>query len=673
MHALLDVRNLTTQFETRERTVYAVNDVSFSVHPGEVLALVGESGSGKSVTMLSVMGLVPQPPGRIIAGEVLFEGQDLLTFSNRQMQRIRGKEIAMIFQDPMSSLNPVHTIGHQIDEAQQLHLGYGPGQARRRTLELLDLVGIPAPAARVDDYPHQFSGGMRQRVMIAMALSCEPKLLIADEPTTALDVTVQAQIVRLVQRLQRTFGMAVVWITHDLGVVAGIAGRVNVMYGGRIVEDGRVGDIYARSRHPYTAGLLGSVTRLDRVTDGRLREIKGTPPDFVEEPVGCAFAPRCAYAGEECSIQTPTLQPTDVPQLRVACWHWEALAGHESGLAVSDVASSAEARENGASQNSYLVKIEGLKTYFPIRRGFLQRPAGAVRAVDGVDLGIRQGETIGLVGESGCGKTTLGRTVLRLYEPTEGSIFFDGQDLTALKQEEMRRARRRMQMIFQDPFSSMNPNMRVWQIIGEPLHVHGIGDRHDIRERVADLLVQVGLNGSHIDRYPHQFSGGQRQRIVIARALSLEPDFIICDEPVSSLDVSVQAQIINLLQSLQDQLGLTYLFIAHDLAVVRHISDRVAVMYLGRIAELADKEDLYREPLHPYTQALLSAVPIPDPVVEERRQQVVLEGDLPSPASPPPGCRFQTRCPLAEKGLCDVLEPEFRQVRPNHWVACHLV
>ncbi|MDT8305845.1 MAG: ABC transporter ATP-binding protein, partial [Anaerolineae bacterium] len=668
MKPLLDVRNLTTHFETRDRTIYAVNDVSFVVHPGEVLALVGESGSGKSVTMLSVMGLVPQPPGRIVAGEVWFEGKNLLNYGNRQMQHIRGKEIAMIFQDPMSSLNPVHTIGYQINEAQRLHLGYDAAEARQRTLELLDLVGIPTPAARVDDYPHQFSGGMRQRVMIAMALACEPKLLIADEPTTALDVTVQAQIVRLVQRLQRTFGMAVVWITHDLGVVAGIADRVNVMYGGRIVEDGRVGDIYARSRHPYTAGLLNSVTRLDRVTAGQLREIKGSPPDFVAAPVGCAFTPRCPFATEQCATHTPTLVATDVAHLRVACWHWEELAG--TGITTGPSAAPLEAPSgapsgsNGAGQNGYLVQIEGLKTHFPIRRGMLQRQVGAVRAVDGVDLAIRKGETVGLVGESGCGKTTLGRTVLRLYEPTAGSIRFDGQELTALKPDQMRRARRRMQMIFQDPFSSMNPNMRVWQVVGEPLHVHGIGNREEIRARVATLLEQVGLNASHIDRYPHQFSGGQRQRIVIARALALEPDFIICDEPVSSLDVSVQAQIINLLKSLQEQLGLTYLFIAHDLAVVRHISDRVAVMYLGRIAELADKETLYREPLHPYTQALLSAVPIPDPVVEERRQQMVLEGDLPSPSAPPPGCRFQTRCPLAEKGLCDVQEPDFREVRP---------
>jgi peptide/nickel transport system ATP-binding protein len=502
-------------------------------------------------------------------------------------------------------------------------------------------------------------------------------VLIADEPTTALDVTVQAQIVKLVKQLQDQFGMAVVWITHDLGVVAGIADRVNVMYGGRIVEDGRVHDVYARSRHPYTAGLLGSVTRLDREIPKQLREIQGSPPEIIAEPTGCAFAPRCAFATERCAGETPPLEATDIAQLRSACWHWESISESEDTFAPERgapvYATVARGDENGGMQNGTLVEVHGLRTHFLIRRGLLQRKVGAVRAVDGVDFDVRKGETLGLVGESGCGKTTLGRTLLRLYEPTEGTIVFDGRDLTALKSGEMRHMRRRMQMIFQDPFSSMNPNMRVWQIIGEPLKVHGLGDDEAIKAQAEVLLEKVGLNKNHLERYPHQFSGGQRQRIVVARALALEPDFVICDEPVSSLDVSVQAQIINLLEALQDELDLTYLFIAHDLSVVRHISDRVAVMYLGRIVELAGKEDLYQEPLHPYTKALLSAVPVPDPVVEGQRQQVILEGDLPSPSSPPSGCRFRTRCPIAEKGLCDVQEPEFREVRPNHWVACHLV
>ncbi len=673
---ILDIRNLYTQFDTREGIVHAVNGVSLSVRENEVLALVGESGSGKSVTMLSVMRLIPSPPGRILRGEVFFEGRDLLKLSKPDMRQIRGQEIAMIFQDPMSSLNPVLSVGRQIIEALVLHLGMDAARARRRAIELLDRVGIPEAHLRVDHYPFQFSGGMRQRVMIAMALSCNPRLLIADEPTTALDVTIQAQIVELVRQLQREFGMAVIWITHDLGLVATLADRVAVMYAGRIVERGPVEDIYARRRHPYTIGLLESIPRLDEAVPVKLQEIRGSPPDLVGELTGCAFAPRCEFADQTCRETDPPLGITDVPALETACWHWDKTDARSmelpgpTGIAARSGRGAGRAAENGAD---YLVRISDLTMHFPIRKGILQRIASTVRAVDGVNLSIGRGETLGLVGESGCGKTTLGRSLIRLYEPTSGRILFDGKDLLKLSAEAMQRLRRRMQLIFQDPYSSMNPGMKVWRIIGEPMQVHGIGDASRIRNRAAALLEKVGLSANHLDRYPHEFSGGQRQRIVIARALALNPDFVICDEPVSSLDVSVQAQIINLLEELQADLGLTYLFIAHDLAVVRHISDRVAVMYLGKIVELADHESIYTQPLHPYTQALLSAVPMPDPVTERSRTGVVLEGDLPSPSAPPPGCRFHTRCPIAEQGRCDLIEPEFREARPGHWVACHLV
>ena len=675
---LLEVKDLVTHFDTQEGIVHAVNGVSLNVNEGEILALVGESGSGKSVTMLSVMGLIPQPPGKIVSGEIFFNGSNLSNLSNKEMRRIRGNEIAMVFQDPNSSLNPVMSVGRQITESLKLHTDLNKTEANDRAIELLKLVGIPEAKGRVNDFPHQFSGGMRQRVMIAMALSCDPKLLIADEPTTALDVTIQAQIVELVRDLQRRLGMAVIWITHDLRLVAKLASRVAVMYAGRIVEEGTVEDIYTRMRHPYTYGLLESIPQLGTEVPEQLQEIKGTPPDLMHEIKGCAFAARCFHVDEDCLMATPSLQMTDVDGLLSACLHWEALVSPDDisimpKASVGNGSRASSQRHGKSDEEDTLVKIEGLKTYFSIRKGLLQRKVGDVRAVDGVDLLIRRGETVGLVGESGCGKTTLGRTLLRLYEPQDGTIKFDGQDLLSIEPNEMRPMRQRMQMIFQDPYSSMNPGMRVWEIIGEPLKVHGRGSNEEIKDKAKALLELVGLNSNHIERYPHEFSGGQRQRIVIARALALNPDFIICDEPVSSLDVSVQAQIINLLRALQKEFGLTFLFIAHDLAVVRHISDRVAVMYLGKIVEIADRDGIYQRPFHPYTQALLSAVPDPDPAKAKLQTKVILEGDLPSPAAPPSGCRFHTRCPIVESGLCDVQEPEFREILPGRWVACHLV
>jgi peptide/nickel transport system ATP-binding protein len=663
---LLQIRDLRVRFDTSEGRIYAVNGISLELASGEALALVGESGCGKSASMLAVMGLIA-PPGQT-SGTVLFDGRDLMTLPAREMRRIRGRGIAMVFQDPMSSLNPVMTVGDQVDEVLRLHLGMTARQARARTIELLDRVGIPDAASRAADHPHQFSGGMRQRVMIAIALACGPRILIADEPTTALDVTIQAQIVALVRDLQDEFGMSVIWITHDLGVVASLANRVAVMYGGRIVEEGPVAQIYAACRHPYTAGLLRSVPRLDTPMNQRLVEIPGAPPEMTADPAVCTFAVRCPMADDGCCSGRPPLVDTDLPRHRSACLHWRALAAHaEPFPAQRSERPPARTRNGGA-----LVEIEDVRVHFPIRQGWRRAVVGAIRAVDGVSLSVRRGETLGLVGESGSGKTTLGRTVLRLTEPTGGRILFDGTDLTAVNGGELRRSRRRMQMVFQDPAAAMNSGMRVREVIAEPLEVQQVGTRAAIRARVSELLDLVGLPQGAAERFPHEFSGGQRQRVVIARALALEPEFLVCDEPISSLDVSVQAQILNLLHRLQHDLGLTYLFIAHDLAVVRHISTRVAVMYLGRIVEIADREDIYARPLHPYTEALLRSAPVPDPQIASQRREPAVQGDIPSPARPPAGCRFHTRCPIAVRGLCEVQEPALREIAPRRFVACHL-
>ena len=663
--ALLSVRALHTRFATPDGYVYAVNGIDVDVRPGETLAIVGESGSGKSVSMLSVMGLLPSPPAEV-SGSATFDGRELLGMRTDELRGLRGNQLAMIFQDPMSSLNPVHTVGTQIGEALRIHRDASARQARAAALELLHRVGIPDASSRVDDYPHQFSGGMRQRVMIAMALACGPKLLIADEPTTALDVTIQAQIVALVRDLRRDFGMAVIWITHDLGVVADMADRVAVMYGGRVVEEGTVDEIYASTRHPYTMGLLRSVPRLGEEVPVKLEEIPGAPPDMRVDVGHCAFAPRCPYADHRSLAGRPPLEPTDQPGHSVACWHWRELAA--AGVAERPLPAL---QQRSATDASPLLELRDLKTHFAIHRGFFGRRAGVVRAVDGVDLAIPRGTTLGLVGESGCGKTTLGRTVMRLEQPTAGELRFDGSEITRAAGDELRHVRRRMQMIFQDPYSSMNPGMRVEDIVAEPMRIHRVGTRSEMQSRVAGLLERVGLAASSASRYPHEFSGGQRQRIVIARALALDPELIVCDEPVSSLDVSVQAQIINLLGDLQRELGVTYLFIAHDLAVVKHISHEVAVMYLGKVVERAPRDEIYRRPLHPYTEALLKSVPEPDPARARTTEKRVLHGDLPSPAAPPAGCRFNTRCPMARKGICDVDEPVLRELEPSHWAACH--
>ncbi len=659
---LLQIRDLSIRFTLPDREVYAVNGIDLNVSSGEVFALVGESGSGKSVSALSIMRLLPTPPA-VVSGSIQFDGRELTSVSRSAMSKIRGKDIGMVFQDPMSSLNPVHPVGRQVGESLRLHLGMSRKKAKARAIELLDRVGIPDAARRAGDFPHEFSGGMQQRAIIAMALACDPKLLIADEPTTALDVTVQNQIVTLVRDLQQERGMAVIWITHDLGVVAEIADRVAVMYGGRIMEEGTASEIYSHTRHPYTSGLLRSIPRLDLGMTSRLAEIPGTPMVIAEALTACPFYQRCPLKRDDCLDGLPELELTDRQVHTAACIRHTVLADRGSPWveeAIEDSHDSVEDREE-------IVRIEDLEVHFPIHRGRSGRRHAVVRAVDGVDLVVRKGRTLGVVGESGCGKTTLGRSLVGLVTPTKGSIRVNGKVLDSGSGPH----RRVIQMIFQDPFSSMNPGMKVKDVIAEPLRIHHMYPSEKIEGRVTDLLAQVGLPAETAQRYPHEFSGGQRQRIAVARALAAEPEVIVCDEPVSALDVSVQAQIVNLLADLQEREDLSLLFIAHDLAVVRHISHEVAVMYLGQIVEHADRDALFGNPLHPYTKALLAAVPIPDPTFT--RAEAALKGDLPSPSDPPDGCRFHTRCPVAVKGLCSVEVPELREVAPGQWVACHLV
>jgi peptide/nickel transport system ATP-binding protein len=664
--ALLTVDGLTLQFATAAGWLTVVEDVGFQVRAGEVVGLVGESGSGKTVTSLGIMGLLPPRSSRRAHGSVWMGGRELTALDDAAMRKVRGDEISMIFQEPMTSLNPAFTVGNQIAEAVRLHRGASRRQARARAIEMLDLVGIPDAARRAGDYPHAFSGGMRQRAMIAMALACEPKLLIADEPTTALDVTIQAQVLDLIRSLQEALGMAVLFVTHDLGVVADICDRVVVMYAGQVVEEAPAAALFSRPRHPYADALLASMPQLG-ATDIHLHVIPGQVPTPGRMPEGCRFHPRCEHAADGCGAAPVELVPASTGG-SVRCIRADEL--ELAGSRWADVEEAPGVRPTTAGSEP-LLELRGLTESFPVKSGVLKRVVGQVRAVDGVDLTVYQGETVGLVGESGSGKSTAARVALRLIEPTAGSVCFDGKDITAIDQGALRRQRRGMQIVFQDPYSSLDPRATVGDTIGEPLSVHE-GLRKGEREaRVAELLRQVGLPPQYIRRYPHEFSGGQRQRIAIARALALRPRLLICDEPVSSLDVSTQSQVINLLIDLQQELRLAYLFIAHDLSVVRHMSDRIAVMYLGQIVELGPAESVYRSPRHPYTEALLSAIPIPDPVRQRERRRIVLSGDVPSPLNPPSGCHFRTRCPYAMP-VCSVEAPEPFLAGDGTSVACHL-
>jgi len=641
---LLCVRDLKTYFRTKEGPARSVDGVSFDIDEGETVALVGESGSGKSVTALSIIQLLPQPAGYHAGGSIEYRGRDIGRLSEIEKRKLRGREISMIFQEPMTSLNPVLTVGFQITEPLIRHQRLDHAEARKKALEWLEQVNIPDPEQRFGEYPHQLSGGMKQRVMIAMALACEPGLLIADEPTTALDVTVQAQILDLMRELQDKKGTAVLLITHDLGVVAEIADRVAVMYAGRIVESAVRQGILHNPAHPYTVKLLQSLPSLEQ-RDRSLQTIEGRVPPPTRFPAGCRFADRCHVVQDQCRNVDPVLVPVEEAHT-AACILYDEQRQDVRRMTPEEVRKPPPPRPQlpDTLSERTLIRLQGLEVHFPIRRGVLKKIVGYVKAVDGVDLDISQGKTLALVGESGCGKTTLGKALLQLIRPTGGSVLVDGQDLRVLNRGALHPYHRRLQVIFQDPYSSLNPRIMVGEIIMEGMAAHGIGrNRGEREERVRQILTQVGLDPDMLNRYPHEFSGGQRQRIGIARCLAVDPEFIVCDEVTSALDVSVQAQILNLLENLQRDLGLTYLFITHNLAVVEYLADEVAVMYLGRIVERGKTREVFRKPRHPYTQALLSAVPRIDPA--SGVEKIRLSGDVPSPTNPPAGCHFHPRCP----------------------------
>ena len=748
--SVLEIKDLRTQIQLRTRVVKAVDGISFTIEEGETVGLVGESGCGKSMTASSIMRLLPNG-GHIMSGSIRLDGKDLTAMSDDQIRAVRGNDMGMVFQDPLTSLNPTMDIGHQIAESVILHKGVSKEQGLARAAEVLGLVGMPNPIERLRDYPHQLSGGLRQRVMIAMALACEPKLLIADDPTTALDVTIQAQILALLDDLKKRLGMAILLITHDMGVIAGHADRTMVMYAGQIVEGSSTDRLFEDVHHPYTEALLASIPQLDQDKTQRLYAIPGLPPDLSRALTACRFAPRCRYATEVCRTEEPPLGGDDAGH-PYACFHPVDRAvddiagagdllgeGAESaplvevgavpvGLATTSTTATTpsangllpQAGGNGhagdghagdghtgdgwaagegqapfsaagavggpdgtpdapaglvgtrrVTESPVILQLRGVRKEYPVTAGaIMQRKIGAVQAVRGVDLDLHQGETLGIVGESGCGKSTLGRLIVGLERPSGGSVSVDGTDPTRLKGAELRRRHRDLQLMFQDPYSSLDPRMRVGTIIREPLVVQGIGSPTEQRERVAALLREVGLPPHAVELYPHEFSGGQRQRIGLARALALNPRLIVTDEPVSALDVSIRSQILNLMKRLQVNHGLSYVFISHDLSVVRYLADRIAVMYLGKLVEIGTGDDIYSRPAHPYTAGLIGSIPIPKPSVQRSRTAIPIRGELPSPLNPPSGCPFRTRCPRAQ-AKCAEEEPALSSFGGQHYAACY--
>ena len=667
---LLSIQDLVIKFRGGDRTETTVLDgVTLQLKKGEIIGLVGESGSGKSMTMLSALQLLPAN-GKVTDGEVTLDdnGKNLLDYptDSQAMRSVRGGRIGMIFQEPMTSLNPVMTVGDQIAEAAREHLKLSKAEAKAKAIEMMDLVKIPDAAARYGEYPMQFSGGMRQRIMIAMVLASKPDVLIADEATTALDVTTQAILLELIRDLSVHTGISVIIVTHNLGIVARYAERIYVMYCGNVVETGLGADIFKNPQHPYTISLLQAIPRLDDPRDRKLIPIEGLPPVPSSRPEYCAFYPRCKFA-EECCRTSPKPTLTEVaPDHFAACCINEAqIRSKQQEIAAQEQA----VRPEKKILDEVCLEVTGVKKTFTIRKGLLKKKVAEFNAIEDISFSVRRGETLGIVGESGCGKTTLARTLMRMYRPDGGSIKMFGTDIAQMKGAELKPYHKKMAMVFQDPSSSLNPRMSAGAAVAEPIEIHRLfRTKEEVNRRVDQLFEMVGLDPSMKERYPHEFSGGQRQRIGVARALASDPDILLLDEPISALDVSIQAQVINLLEDLQSRMGLAYLFIAHDLAVVKHISDRVLVMYLDRIMEIADADELYENPVHPYTRALLSAVPIADPEIERTREYIGLQGEVPSVLNRPKGCPFSNRCMYATDTCREQCpQPEDRN---GHIVAC---
>lgn len=667
---LLDIRDLHTDIEIRSGVVHALSGVDLHVNPGETLGIVGESGSGKTMTALSLMGLLPQG-GSVSSGQIILDGQDLTKLALKEKRKLRGTKVGMIFQDPLTSLNPTMKIGLQVCEPLRVHEKLSKKEALERAVEILKRVGMPRPEVVINNYPHQLSGGMRQRVMIAMALVCKPRILIADEPTTALDVTTQMQILDLIDELRDEYQMGVILITHDLGVVAGHTDRVAVMYAGRIVETAPTKTLFTEPKHRYTSSLMAALPERALAAGTKLFSIPGAPPSLTNLPVGCRFAARCLWATNECRAGYPDLSGDDTHTF--SCFH-PVQEGDESPAALQAKLDTQKNGDEAGAQQAPLVSSkvlldvkEASREYESAGSGFFKRDKGVVSAVDRVSITVKKGETYGLVGESGCGKSTMGRLIAGFERPSGGAIELDGRDLATLKGRDAVTIHRDVQMMFQDSYAAMDPRMRIDQILAEPMSIQKTGNARQIAERIMEIIEQVGLTEEILDRYPHEFSGGQLQRIGFARSLTLAPDLIVADEPVSALDVSVQAQVLNLMKDLQAELGLSYLFISHDLAVVQYMADRIGVMYLGRIVEEGPAKEVVENPKHPYTKALIDSIPVPDPEFSHDDRAIKLTGEPPSAVNPPEGCRFRPRCPFAGEE-CKI-QPALTDER--HRVACH--